>query len=870
MLLLPLLLPLLSCTPDPVPDPVPDVCDPVAAQANAPAIVPGAPLAAAAERWMELPIGTPLSGYTGRCDCFGGDGDADRRDSAYTYEFAASAGVQTPIPVKAFWLSNGDQDLVIIKIDLIYSFDGLVEEMEDRLSAATGKNLDGKVVVTTNHSHASHGAYSDQITFYLGSDRFNFEIFTRMASLAEATAMDAYDGLQPAKIGVGYAKDWDPDDRVYHDRRGDNDATQFFPDIPAGRYKDPNLTMIRLDSLADEPIGVLFNFGIHGTILDGDNPMISIEAPGHVEQVFEERFDTPVVVALLQGAAGDASPSGSDDGYARMETVGEEAADALEALWASIPTASDPISLETTSRSIDQTHDAIHITRGGTVDLRYTPFVDDDDFEPDNIIYADEVWADGVLVSHGALLSPLDEFNLANGGAFCGEDPAYLPGFAPADVFPYVNCVDVTKMLAVIKGFFDLTDLEAPLPIPESERAGFTAARFGPVPIRGADGQATTDEFFIGFFPGETTATYTEQFRRRAAAELGFEHAMAVGYSQDHEGYLLIPEDWLTGGYEIDINVWGPLQGEHIMERLLETSADVLTTDVVEHPDPCGEYQPTDYEQYGAWTLPPLAPEISPEAGTLLTTPPDYLWTPIYTEDERDAGIQPDLAIPPTVPRVQGLVQMAWIGGDPGVDYPDVTLERQDAGGAWETVLTTSGRPVSRGPDILLAHTPAPLLTHDLAQTHTYWASWQAVGHVDDRAGLPVGTYRLHVTGHTYEGANATWPWDTGEYTVDSAPFEVVPATLTLSVSGADLTATLLGPDHGYRLIGMEGNYRGNNPLPTDMARVTATFADGTTTALDHVGTRASGVTTLVGAVPDGAVALTVADIYGNVGTLTL
>mgnify|MGYP003340722714 CR=1 FL=1 len=155
-----LLLTLYACQPEPKESPPPDeTCDPVAAQADAPEIAPGAPQVGAAEAVLELPVGTPLSGYTSRCDCFGNSGDADRRDSAYTYSFAASAGVQSPVPVKAFWITNGDQDLVILKVDVIYSFDGLVEEMERRLTAATGIDMDGKVVdrksTRLNYSHSS-------------------------------------------------------------------------------------------------------------------------------------------------------------------------------------------------------------------------------------------------------------------------------------------------------------------------------------------------------------------------------------------------------------------------------------------------------------------------------------------------------------------------------------------------------------------------------------------------------------------------------------------------------------------------------------------------------------------------------------------
>lgn len=855
-----LLLALLSCAdpPDEKPDTSdPAACDRAAAVADAPALVAGAPTAGVAEGILEVPVGTPLSGYTGRCTCFGGEGKVDRRDSAYTYSFAPSAGVQTPIPIKVFWLTNGDQDLVLVKIDLIYSFDGLVEEMEARLSAATGKDLDGKVVVATNHTHGGTGDFSDQVSYYLGSDRFNLEVFTRMAEQAEVVALDAYDALQPVKIGVGYAKDWDPDGLVYHDRRADNDGLQVFDDIPAGSWKDPWLTMIRIDTLEDQPLGVLFDFGMHGTVLGGDNAMISTDAPGALEIVFQERFDTPVVVGLLQGGAGDASPSGTDGGYARLETVGEHAADAMFSLWESIPTSADPIRLETASRSVKETHADIAVTRGGTVDLRYAPY--DEDLEPDNKVYADD----------GSLLSPIDEFNALNGSAFCGENPAYLPGYAPAAVFPYDQCVSLDQLIGVIDAFFDLTDEERALPLAEATRAAVTAVRLGPVPIREADGSTTTDDLFVGFFPGEPTAYYTEQFRRRAASELGYQHAMAVGYAQDHEGYLLIPEDWLMGGYEIDINVWGPLQGEHIMEQLLAMAGETLsTTDKVEPQDPCGEFQPPDY---GVSEMPTRAPDLAPEAGTLLDTPPDYLYSPLYSEEETDAGVQPELYAGGTVPRVQGLVQMAWIGGDPGVDFPIVTLERKGDDGSWSPATTAAGRPVRMGPDILVATTPDPLAPADVEQTHYWWAAWQAVGHVEDRAGLALGTYRLVVSGQTWTGEGATYPWGTEDYEVVGAEFEVVPATISVAASGQDLQAWLAAPSRGYRLVGLDGDRQGANPLPEDWAQVTLVHGDGTEETLEANGARGGGVTTLAGVLASGdVVSVRVVDLYGNEGTLDL
>ncbi|MBM4369995.1 MAG: neutral/alkaline non-lysosomal ceramidase N-terminal domain-containing protein, partial [Deltaproteobacteria bacterium] len=338
---LPLLL--AGCPDDP--EPAPESCDPAAENKGAPLAVAGAVEAGAAEAFVDLPVGTPLSGYTSRCGCFGGSGKADRRDSQYRSEFAPSAGVQTRVPAKAFWISNGDEDLVILKLDVIYSFDMLVDDLAAEIGEATGRDLHGKLVVATNHSHASYGDFSDQVTYYLGSDRFNREVYERLIDTMSAVAIEAFETRQPAKIGVSRAKDWD-DGLVYHDRRGDNDDVQFFDDIPVGSYKDPYLTMMRLDTLDDQPIGMMFTFGMHGTTLDGDNPMISIEAPGHVELAVQEKFDTPIVVAMLQGAGGDSSPGGSDDWFARLESVGEYAADPIYELWASTPTAAATLTME--------------------------------------------------------------------------------------------------------------------------------------------------------------------------------------------------------------------------------------------------------------------------------------------------------------------------------------------------------------------------------------------------------------------------------------------------------------------------------------------------------------------------------------------
>ena len=129
--------------------------------------------------------------------------------------------------------------------------------------------------------------------------------------------------------------------------------------------------------------------------------------------------------------------------------------------------------------------------------------------------------------------------------------------------------------------------------------------------------------------------------------------------------YLLIPEDWLVGGYEIFLNVWGPLQGEHIMEGNLEMS-QLLNTDILEDPNPNGEYDSTIYTDR---PLPTFVPDSTPLAGTLVGQIAEEFFIPLDTQVQA----QPDA----TLPRVQGLAQFIWEGGDPAVDNPRIRLEKK-------------------------------------------------------------------------------------------------------------------------------------------------------------------------------------------------
>ncbi len=758
-----------------------------------PEIVPGQPMIGAAQGHVRLPIGTPLGGYTARCKCMLGFSGQDARDTPYAEGFVPSTGVQTYPGIKVIWLSNGDDHLVLTKTDSIYSFDGLVTALTETLEQRTGIELSGRVVHATNHSHGSFGTFSDAVTFYLGSDTYNRENFQRMVDQIADVAVEAHDRLEPGRVGVGWQKDWDPNDEIYSDRRGENADLAVWDDVEPGMGKDPHLGLLRFDDADGNPLAVVVNFGMHGIIGSESNPMVTIDSGGHLEAYLQEAWEEPVVVMFAQGSGGDASPRGRDDGFARMESIGAIATERIRDAIEATPTSADPIALETSSRHIAVDLESARVTRGGTVDWHYLPY--EEGREDDGVVYA----------SDGSLASPLDEFNAPNGALFCGQ------GFPLADTLEtnapeYGLCVEPEQLSGIIELFFTLPTGDLQLPIEDTTRAGTTVTRMGPLPTLLPDGTEVEQDLLLGFFPGEATAMYGEQWRRRVADELGDEQAMMISYAQDHEGYLLIPEDWLMGGYEPDITVWGPLGAEHIMEGVLKSADEVLSTSVREDPDPDGIYAPTVYRDK-AFEI--HTPDPTPKAGTRLDVPPDYLWTHFYGTGDVPADA---LVISAEVPRVQGIVQLAWEGGDAAVDNPRVILQREE-GGSWVDVTTPTGRVVDdAGHSILVGYTPFPLNPHPDPQDHRYWAAWQAVGHIDDKASLPLGTYRLHVEGERFTGSEDHWPFTTEPYTVDSEPFELVPADLTVREAAGGFSVALVAPELGYRLIDLQGSSVGDNP----------------------------------------------------------
>ncbi len=830
-----------------------------------PQVEAGPALVGAAEAALHLPLGTPLAAFSSRCACLDSTSEPDKRASPYANAFVESAGVYIRPTIKAVWVSNGQQHLVMTKADLGFAFDGVVDEVTRRLEVATGEDLAGQLTWSTTHTHSSYGAFTANDAFLLGADSFHREIFERLVQQLVDVALEAYAQRRPAALGFGLASHFDPTDAIYEDRRPTNDDLVLFPDVgPEQADKDPTMHLLRVDdAVSGDPIAVVFGFGFHPVTFWEDNPLVSADAIGPIEQEVAESFvdaPEPVVAMFLQGGAGDANVVGLGEGWRQTEAVGARVRDHVLRLRDETPTSTAPIRLESFVHAVPITTADIHVTRNGAVDWRYPRWdpAQADVHQPDNLIYNDD----------GSLRGDFDEWYTDYGAGFCGWGGLDLPigglpgvanevdGACPeGQDCAYQNCLQVSLLKSLIQTYFYPPGESISLPARGMSQTLVAAARFGPIGVRSLDGTQGQDDVLLGFFPGEPVHFYAETWRRRAADELGLRHNAMIGYSMDHEGYLLVAEDWLRGGYEPDITFNGPLGAEWILENVLADAGGLLRSPELEPHD-----EARGPEVYDLPDFPNTPPDVTLTAGTRLgtDTDPASLWVP--------SGFTVDLTMPPSVPRVQGQVQVAWVGGDPAVDDPFVTLEHLD-GAVWSPVTTLTGRVVSNDrPDFVLTTRPDPLFPADAVQTHSWWVVWQALGQGPDRAALPVGTYRLRIEGQSLQAPDDAFPWAGVPYSFATEPFNVVPAALTVQPTEAGFTAALVAPPSGFRMVDVDGDVTGNNPVRGPLTLTweleDASLVEETVDAPDPV----DGRTPLQPPAGGAIVALTVRDSAGNEG----
>lgn len=818
-----------------------------------PAATVGAVKAGLGEARLDMPMGSPLGGYGGRVRILGGTSPDGRKDRV-NYGMVPSYGTHDTPVVRAVAMEVGGEKLVLVRLDSIYVIDNAVFALENAL--APDGSLRGHVLIAGTHSHASYAGWQGSYVLMPGgNDRPREDMQQRVVASMKQAAQQALDSLAPARIGVNVTQDFDPQDTVTVDRRGENNDLLGPDGNTAGKRKDGQAWSLRLDRADGTPLVALVDFPIHGTVTEEDNLFASTDAPGAIERAASSLLGYPVI--HLQGVGGDVTPVYEDgrkkcaDQYRcldmpSLELIGARAAQLVKPLIEGVQTG-DSAALEVVTRS-HRTGRTTTVTRPDGRLLSYAPVLPEGQ-EPDYKL----------LDPDGKVAVPVDEFNTLEGAGLCGDSSkgppvpkSNLPGTV-SKLGPYSSCLDIgSPGKTLLFGVFGVEAKDYATPSCDTVRVTASAIRLAGTP---------SGDYLFATIPGEPTAPLTAYLRNRSPA--GPERTLVIGYAQDHIGYVLTAEDWLAGGYEPSINIWGPLEGEQVVEGIVEATRLAWTPEV-EDPE-------VGSSRFTKFVYPPpavdLTPTVTSDHGTArVDTPEGILWPDTKTALPTAQGAE--------VPRAVGAARFVFQGGDPTVDAPEVTIEHETSPGTFAPWKGEDGAtPGTRHGEVVLSYAPMPLKATTLTG-HAYAATWQpvppgfALGAAARPFSMPTGVYRFRAQGRAQAASGVV------SYEVVSPSFQVVAAPLgpssKVALAGAELSVTArLGDAPGLRALVEQGASDEDVALPGPWTLTLTTKQGMTSTQTVDAPTNGEAKVTLEAAVAADLASVEVRDAQGNGGVLS-
>lgn len=233
-----------------------------------------------------------------------------------------SQGVLDPLMVKAVVIEAGGERLAIVGWDIGR---GPTPWMMKQIRANVAQKAGvGHVLISGSHTH--HGPaieLTDRDGFGKGTYDDAVAYSKQLPVLVTQAIVDAAGSLRPAKIGVASESL-----ALNHDRSVSRSIGTI----------DPQLAVIRFDSLDGTPLAVIVNFAAHPVTVPAALYRFSADYPGALQARVESKLGANCV--FMQGAAGDLSPNrGSLDTMAFGEVVGDYVVELAGSIKTEVPKA---------------------------------------------------------------------------------------------------------------------------------------------------------------------------------------------------------------------------------------------------------------------------------------------------------------------------------------------------------------------------------------------------------------------------------------------------------------------------------------------------------------------------------------------------
>jgi neutral ceramidase len=266
--------------------------------------------AGAARVPLELPAGVPLGGY----------GSVTRRLKLpdvlgrypHAFWFRPSQGVRDPLAVRALVLEHGGRRLAWVAIDLVAVDRTFTADAARALGGSTPLLPATTLLLSASHTHSGPGAFvASEALGWLALDRLDREVRRIVLDTVVNAVRRADRARRPARVATGSVSG---------------------PPVVSSRLNQPldrEVIVLRVTDAEGRPLGLVWNFAIHGTTLGPRNLRLSGDVMGEASNRLERELGVPAL--FVNGAVGDVSPAGHGERAARE--LGDALAMAVRTAW---------------------------------------------------------------------------------------------------------------------------------------------------------------------------------------------------------------------------------------------------------------------------------------------------------------------------------------------------------------------------------------------------------------------------------------------------------------------------------------------------------------------------------------------------------
>jgi hypothetical protein len=294
--------------------------------------------AGAGRATLAVPSGTPLAGYGGFGRRLLFPDVFDRYPHAFWLK--PSTGQRDPLAARALVLERDGIRVTWVTVDLIAVDQAFTRAVTARLGGDAGT-----VIVSASHTHSGPGAFVEaRVMGALAVDRLDPVVREAVIVAVVAAVRAAEANRAPAHVGV---------------------ATVAGPPVIASRLGKPldhDIVVLSVRRPEGAPVGIVWNFAIHNTMLSAGNLQLSADASGAASARLEAELRVPAL--FVNGALADVSPA--RHGAASLADVGEELATAVLEGWrAATPLTRPALRARTTPLALPAPRLSLHNCLGG-------------------------------------------------------------------------------------------------------------------------------------------------------------------------------------------------------------------------------------------------------------------------------------------------------------------------------------------------------------------------------------------------------------------------------------------------------------------------------------------------------------------------